>query len=226
MPTRSSAVALLLICALVGCSCQPISHTTPVVSYESVHGFPVVGPVSKEDVEKFDQLLAKIDPKIAKAITSVAVTDDADYGGESYVGLCNGLRQIFVRPSHFHNHITIWHEATHAYHFSLGCSRRSGQDCAFGVEWRKAAGDVYGKKYAWDIFPTQGLLDEYSSTSYFEDVATMTADAYCYQNGERSVLRRLQALNQLKKDPRYARKLRLLVKYGFISQNLCDEILR
>ncbi|TSC81313.1 MAG: hypothetical protein G01um101419_840, partial [Parcubacteria group bacterium Gr01-1014_19] len=80
--------------------------------------------------------------------------------------------------------------------------------------------------YAWDIFPTQGLLDEYSSTSYFEDVATMTADAYCYQNGERSVLRRLQALNQLKKDPRYARKLRLLVKYGFISQNLCDEILR
>ncbi|TSC81777.1 MAG: hypothetical protein G01um101419_744, partial [Parcubacteria group bacterium Gr01-1014_19] len=96
----------------------------------------MVGPVSKEDVEKFDQLLAKIDPKIAKAITSVAVTDDADYGGESYVGLCNGLRQIFVRPSHFHNHITIWHEATHAYHFSLGCSRRSGQDCAFGVEWR------------------------------------------------------------------------------------------
>ncbi|MEK7653997.1 MAG: hypothetical protein AAB345_01795 [Patescibacteria group bacterium] len=226
MLIRSAAAALLLVCTFVGCSCQPIPRALPVSSYESIHGFTVTGPVSREDVEKFDRLLSKIDPKIVAAIASVTVTDNADYGGESYVGLCDGSGEISVRPTHFHNPVTIWHEAVHAYHFSLGCRRRSGQDCAFGIEFRKAAGDVYGKKYSWNAFPTQGLLDEYSSTDYFEDVATMTTDAYCYQNGEPSVLRRLQALHQLKKDPRYVRKLRLLAKYGFISQRLCDEILK
>ncbi len=186
----------------------------------------MTGPVSQADVEKFDRLLSKIDPGIIKAIASVTVTDADIYGGDNYVGLCNGRREIFVRTEHFHNPITIRHEAMHAYHFSLECYRPSGRDCDFGLEWRAAAGDVYGKEYPWDAFPTQGLLDEYSSTDYREDVATMATDAYSYKNGEPSVLRRLQALRQLKKDPRYVRKLRLLAKYGFISRQLCNEIIR
>lgn len=216
----------------MGCSCQSLTApiatgpVLPVATYESTHGFLIVGPVSQEQVSEFDRLISQMESKFAASIKSITVTDDESIYKNGYiVGKCNGRGEIFLRFSHFNNHITVWHEAAHAYHFSLGCYRNSGRDCDFGIDWRRAAGDVYGKDYSRVEFPANGLLDEYSSTSYFEDVATMTADCYAFKTGNKSMLFKLQALGKLKRDPRYVKKLRLLAKYGFISKQLCDEIL-
>lgn len=221
MPDLKKLVLVLLLVLIVsGCHALP-----PLSEFVSEYNFVVRGPVSQEQVRELDRILKKLNDPIPASIKSIAVVPDQQHFGGGVIAHCKPTGEICFLPKYINDPTTVWHEAAHAYHFSLECRDRN-PDCKFGSQWREIAGDVYGRSGQKPRFyPGNGLLDDYSSTDYFEDVATFTADVYCFVAGRFSMLRQLKSSGEFRKDPRYIKKLKLLANYGFISQKLCDEIL-
>ncbi|MDO8467072.1 MAG: hypothetical protein Q7S83_02940 [bacterium] len=222
--TRLSCALILF--AVAGCAAVPVA---PPVALESRHGFTVRGDVTQEVVDKLDRILDDMEPDPVSAIHSVEVTKDHSKC-EDCSAYCTPSGHILFLDYSVNAADTVFHEVAHAHHFARGC-RSHVCSCGFCSEWRRIAGDVYGKgkDYRYgkpDDYPGYGMVSYYSSKSYWEDVAEMTSDAYCYKTGRDSALRRLKAAGELDEDPRYGKKLKLLAKYGFISQKLCDEILK
>lgn len=189
----------------------------------------VRGDVTKEQVDELDKILDAMEPDVVSAIQSVEVSKDHSRC-KKCSAYCTPSGHILFLDYSVNQADTVWHEAAHAHHFARGC-RGHSCPCDFCVEWRKVAGNVYtnhednrlGKP---SDYPGFGMVSEYSSKSYWEDIAEMTSDAYCFSKGRTSSLKYLKVRGLLKSDVRYEKKLKLLAKYGFISQKLCDEILR
>ncbi len=102
---------------------------------------------------------------------------------------------------------TIWHEICHAYHDTLS------ED--FDAEWLEAAGDVYQKDYEKVKFPRKGLLKQYASFSYIEDVATWVEEIYSYI-AEMYMSHNFGKIDR--SDEVYIKKLDLLLKWKFINE--------
>lgn len=223
--SRLNKVTLVLILALVVSGCHSLP---PPNGLYSSYGFPAYGELSREQIALVDAALGQMEPSVIESVTGIALNDDSEhyiYG--SSVGHCWPNGDICFKSVSLGQHWAVWHEATHAYHFSLSRPGIFGYKFyTFTLSWLLVAGTVYNKPDKNDVFPSNGLLDPYATTNVFEDVAVFTSDAYAYKAGRTdSVLRRLKDVGGLHGDPRYAKKLRLLAKYGFISQKLCDEIL-
>ena len=130
---------------------------------------------------------------------------------------------------------TFQHECAHPLTFDLASSKNTR---VFQKEWLEAAGDVYNKharksdeygSYVWtgEDEPTlmfearHGCMRPYSTTSYREDVSTFVEAIW--EQPEK--VKQLLDQTQPNYDPRYQKKLDLLLKYGFISKEVYESVL-
>lgn len=223
IPTSWRRLASVMLLGLVVAGCHSLP---PPSEFVSEYDFAVRGPISQEQVQTLDGILKKLNDPMLDSVRSISVVPDWRHFGEGYVAHCKANGDICFLPTYINDPTTVWHEVAHAHHFAWGC-RDDDPDCKFGSLWREIAGNVYGKSGQKPRFyPSAGLLDDYSSTNYFEDVATFTADAYCYTTGRFSLLRQIKVSGEFHKDKRYIKKLRLLMEYKFITKAMFDEIVK
>lgn len=223
---RLKWVAFVLLLALVVSGCHSLP---PPNGLRSCYGFPVYGGLSQEQVDFVDIALGQMEPQVIRAVSGIALNDDDEhYSLTNSICHCWPNGEICFKSRSLGQYWSVWHEAAHAYHFSLASPGVFGYKFyTFTSSWLWVAGTVYNEPGDFDTFPANGLLDDYATSNVFEDVAVFVAEAYAYKAGRAdSVLQKMKDSGELYKDPRYAQKLQLLAKYGFISQKLCDEILK
>lgn len=204
-------------------------HSVWAPRYQFQHGAKLYGSFTLETVAQVEKLLSVLPRRVAGSIDSIKLHDDKEHYGYGTVahfnGMCGG-RRICLRSNSIN---CLWHEAGHAYESYL-----DSQDCDFTKEWRSVAGNVYEYRNVNKIiFPGNGLLTLYSSKNHREDVAEFVEAFYCAISGEPSALRVLYAASlkdfadgkPWRSDPRYQKKIDLLLKYGFVSRADYDRFM-
>ncbi len=215
---------LVLILVISGCHSLP----PPAEGLRTKYGYSIYGEFTQTQIDFIDETLSYMEPRIVQSITKVALNPDLDhYSGPTIKGHCWPDGVICFNDDEAVRYKTIWHEAAHAYYFSLGRPGIFGyRFYLFTLAWFFTAGTVYNEPTARQTFPANGLLTDYSTCNVSEDIAEFTESVYAYKLGNSgAILRRMKESGDLHKDPRYGKKLKLLAEYGFISQELCDEIL-
>ncbi|TSC81778.1 MAG: hypothetical protein G01um101419_745 [Parcubacteria group bacterium Gr01-1014_19] len=216
---------LMIMLVLSGCHSLP----PPAEGLKTKYGYSIHGEFTQTQIDSIDTALSYMEPQVIQAVKKIALNFDTDhYERPGAAGHCwpDGvicLNEAALRVIYH----AVWHEAAHAYHFSLGEPGIFGSRFySLILSWLFTAGTVYNVPTAGQQFPANGLLTGYSTNNVFEDIAEFTEAACSYKFGyPDATLRKMKDSGKLHEDPRYAKKLRLLAEYGFISQELCDEIL-
>lgn len=211
---RSCLLALLFVSA--GCRSLP-----PLSSFQSEHGFVVYGPITEEQAKELDRILRRLPSKMAHSIRGVALRPPAHFSG-GVVAHFNGPTcgpTICFQENNINVPSTAWHEAAHAYQNYLD------YDCElynedFSDAWERVAGDVYSregyKKDRESEYPRIGILESYGRRNCHEDQATWVEHVYLFLTKHASAITALRG-EEFNSDPRYAQKLHLLHKYGFLD---------
>ncbi len=223
---RRSMFGLLLMLVVSGCHSLP----PPAAGLHAKYGYSIYGEFTQTQIDSIDTALSYMEPRVIRTVKKVSFNPDIEhYTNLGSCGHCwpDGvicLNEAGLKMSYH----AVWHEAAHAYHFSLGEPGIFGSRFySLTLRWFFIAGTVYNLPIAGQQFPANGLLTGYSTSNVVEDIAEFTEAAYSYKFGyQDATLRKMKDSGKFREDPRYAKKLRLLAEYGFISQELCDEIIK
>ena len=217
-----SRVAALVACAgfvfFSGCHSMPPERTV------SDCGIPIhcdMETVSEDDLGVINSCCAYLPPDVQNSIEAIAIYKrDQHHVGRSYGHAYNSIICL--------NSVTLntfWHEAAHTYHYYLD----EEFDNQFTNEWLEAAGDVVYSCFVCSR-PSQGVLTQYGGTEYAEDVAEWMSQCYLFyfaaKNHQLNEYREafMRVMIDKDSDPRYRKKLVLLLKWGFISQDVFNSI--
>lgn len=233
MAHRLAFRAFLFLCFCAGGGCANLRIPTP--SPQNVISLPgsettVYGLTKDEPAfEYLAEALSRVPVPVRNCIVFFSIHPD------------NSKKHFETEPAHCHSHAKkicilkndlrlysdslecIWHEIAHAYFASLPTSALD--------EWKKIAGDVYGRPYDplmdfFKDFPQKGCLTLYSLTDYGEDLAEFNKAvyAYVYLYKKHRFVGTNYFRGEFEKDPRYLQKLKFLLKWGFITQEHYDLI--
>lgn len=204
-------------------------HSVWAPRYQSNYGMKLYGSFTLATVTQVEKLLSVLPRRVAESIDSINLNDDKEHYGYGtvahFTGECGG-RRICLRDDSIN---ALWHESGHAYESYL-----NSQDSDFTREWCSVAGDVYEYRNVNKIiFPSNGLLNAYSSKNHREDMAEFVEAFYCAISGEPSAFRVLYMASlkdfadgkPWRTDPRYQKKIDLLLKYGFVSRADYDKFM-
>lgn len=138
--------------------------------------------------------------------------DNSHFKAETEAAHCESDGAICINGNAF-NPFDINHEAAHALTYRLPTS--------VVREWEDIAGPVYGDNHYCfgDLYPTDGLLTHYASRNAWEDIAVWVENLYKIADTNKPGLLRL-----IDTDARYRKKFEFLLKWGYIDQNVYDEI--
>ncbi len=143
-------------------------------------------------------------------------TANAAHLGASWTGilagghLCSSALNTICLSVESISYTTVWHEMGHLYHWRLN---REGSE--FGRRWWEVAGEVYHRNFT--LPNNSGILTPYSRGDMMEDIAEWVSECYVYLYY--GVNTGIASNPEVKKDPRYRRKLALLYEYGFLSRS-------
>jgi hypothetical protein len=228
MAHRTIFPALLFFCFLIfteGCANWRVPILPPKNTINLPNSQIIVYGIEKEDptFEYLSEALSKLPERARNSITFFVVhKDNSRKHFDDEPAHCHShSNKICILKSNFYSYVDtlecIWHETAHAYFHTLPNSATQ--------EWKEISGKVYGRPYdSWlDFFkngPTKGTLTLYSLTEYGEDIAEFTKAvyAYVYLYKKHGFFGTNYFRGDLKKDPRYLRKLQFLLKWGFITQ--------
>lgn len=207
----------------------------PLSQYQSRFNIVLRGQFTTRSAMLLDYSLSVLPRCVRASIRSISLNDDVRHYGLLDGGHCHETRNICIKTDSLETtHLdfcdrVVWHEAAHAYESYLD-SR--GSD--FTKQWRVVAGeDVYGCDSP--VFPNHGILCEYGSKNYTEDIATFVEYLYCsttfvhgttHNHNYFAYLPVVRRVNQGQLDARFRRKLDLLLKYGFVSKEDHDRFLK
>ena len=233
MRARACFSVLLFSCFLViqGCAALRVPQPEPRSILSLPHSeIPVYGVGAKEPA--FEYLKDALSPMPAPVRNSVVLfsIQDGNPSGhfENEPAHCHShSRKICILKNQFGNYVNaldcVWHETAHAYFHTPPSSATD--------EWKEIAGPVYGRPYDplmdfFKDFAKDGCLTLYSLTEYGEDIAEFTRVSYGYvflykKHGFSGAN---DFRGEFKKDDRYIRKLKYLLKWGFITQEMYDVI--
>ena len=197
----------LPILVLILSGCHSLNPASP---NRSLHGVDIRQPTTQEQVEIFDKAISQLPPAVIKSIKSFTARgdDEADHFDGSSIGHCSWDRHICLLNKYY-SESSIWHEASHAYHFYLNKIGSDFIDC-----WKMAAGS-----------PIKGAVSHYGTTNYREDIAEWYEEVQRFLQGQHSIFAHFAYRDLLKTNPIYRRKFELLKVYGFITAEQHDRIL-
>lgn len=211
-------VTVLTMCAcfvVIGC------HSMPPQRAVLDCGIPVHGDtkiVSEEDLAILNLGCSYLPPDVLDSIAAIAIYKKDQH----HIGTASGHAYNSTMCLNLVTLKTFWHEAAHNYHYYLD----EKFDNRFANEWLEVAGDVYS---CCESRPSKGVLTGYGSTEYAEDVAEWVSQCYLFYHALKT--HRLNEYNEAfvkiiakDSDPRYRKKLELLLKWGFISQDVFNII--
>ncbi len=216
---RTFLVVLVVLFALpLGCAYhQPV--TTENSSYPEVRG-----NVTEEQRAVIDFAFDKLPTDFLNSLKTLDIVADFEHFAFLYVGqkriaighVCRSSddKKVCIRSDYVSSDL-VWHEIAHIYSYSLP---------KFEREWQRIAGPVYDERYE-DYFwvtPSEGLLTYYSRRNHLEDIAEWVECCYVYLYKDKNYWA-FQNSN-FKKDSRYAKKLALLEKYGFIRYSDYEKL--
>lgn len=211
------------VIVLIACACFVFfgCHSMPPQRAISNCGIPIhsdAETVSKEDLEVINLGCSYLPRDVSNSIEAIAIyKKDPHHVGKYYGHAYNSIMCLNLVTLK-----TFWHEAGHNYHYYLD----EEFDNQFTDEWLGVAGDVYS---CCESRPSRGVLTGYGSTEYAEDVAEWVSQCYLFYYALKTHL--LNAYNEAfvrivakDSDPRYRKKLELLLKWGFVSQDVFNNI--
>lgn len=204
---------IVIVSTSTGCLSLP-----PISPYQSEHGVQIRGSVTKEQVQKVDEVLAGLkNKKMIQSIASLSCRPD-DYS-RGTLGKCHWTRDIWIVESSFTDPATLWHEIAHAYSMYLGAD--------FLEKWKNAAGNVYSSDRTKYNYPARGVLTYYGSTDYWEDIAEWFEGLkiYLFLNCQYYAIVSLKQKDELFTEP-YISKIKLLHDYEFITDQDYEKILQ
>lgn len=200
-----------------------------------VRGVPTRGNLQPYECHELEYMASVVRPEVWEMVRSITIDNVATHYGPSMyiIAHCHSPKDevAAVPPGSFGPpdgrdwqvgdiclkseaavSIVFWHEIAHAWHFRLK-TRHEFED-----EWRQVAGDVYGRDNnpPGTIYPTRGLLRRYSGQQLREDVADTFMFVISEIHGGDAPYERLLAGADWQ-DFRYREKVRLLWRYGFLS---------
>ena len=215
---------LALILVVSGCHSLP----PPAEGLQTKYGYSIYGNFTQEQIDSIDTALSHMEPRVIRTVKKVSFCPDiCHYERSTAVGHCWPGGEICFMRDGLWRYTTVWHEAAHAYYFSLSEPGIFGpRFYSLTISWLFTAGLVYNEPTAGQTFPANGLLTDYATTNVSEDIAEFTEAVYSYKFYPDSLLHLMKKSGQLREDSRYEKKLKLLAEYGFISRELRDEILK
>lgn len=215
-------VLLWLTTIAVGCHGLPYSKLDVVESSIKLEGL-----YNAQEIMIVDKALRCLTPEIRRSISYIIFRSDQEHFEYYY---CDQKRYA---AAHAHDGTicfnrrygipmdVVWHESQHIYTFFLGTE--------FIKEWLEAAGKVYTDQYEnyfWQyyFFGQNGVLRYYGLKNVYEDVAVWGEEIYnyCYGFTADSIFAKPQCIDH--KDPRFLKKLNLLLKWKFITQEIYEKI--
>jgi len=185
---------------------------------------------SEQQIVAIQSSFTFLQQPVKESVTAIYVLDTSEsyrhFGDSGFVGDCHSSGEICI-VSHYFDYRIIWHEASHAYTYTLSY--------AFKKEWLEAAGRIHYGAYAVDAgFPRDGILTSYGSTDWREDVAEWVAEIYSFISHLEYYISHLEhgsfcrgaVFNMIvdMSDPRYHQKLKFLLKWEFISEENYNHI--
>ncbi len=209
-------VFLLFATFLIGCATTrnpPTPHSTHIL--RTLHAAINCYNATDDESDILTNALNRMPKAASTAIVSITICSEKDgHFDKGDAAHCHPDRRICILDHYCYNGI-IWHEAAHALEHQLRGTK-------FSVEWILAAGDVYGKKIPeLATFPTDGIITQYGSMNYQEDVAEFVRYTYEYLYTKNSLSPLLRVDGS---DPRYLKKLVLLLQYGFLATDDAEKI--
>lgn len=222
---RPKAIVLGLAVFLLGgcCFLDPL----PASRYQSRYDIVFHGQlVTKERAEQMDKTLSMLPSAVIRSVKSITLRNCGDsHLGECIDGHCHYFSGDICATFEYtcFEHVLL-HEATHAYTFSHVSSRSD-----FSREWIKTAGDVYSSKNKNEPFccrfPKDGALTGYGATYWAEDVAETNSYIHLVANGWKVTFFNYDNQPRFIADRRFRKKLDLLLKYGFMSEETYKKFL-
>lgn len=181
------------------------------------------GDATAEQLAAIDFAFGKLPEDFLHSLKIVNVIADFKHFEFLYVGqtriaighVCDSEgREVCLRSDSVTPEL-VWHEIAHIYSYSLP---------KFERDWQRIAGNVYDERYEdyfWET-PSEGLLTYYSRRNHYEDIAEWVECCYTYLYIDQNYW--VFQNTNLKKDRRYAKKLALLHKYGFIKSSDYEKL--
>jgi hypothetical protein len=207
-----AAVILLLLFFLQACHGLSYSRITTKVNKINIEG-----DIDWRTIQTIESALGVLPPAIIQSIQFISFHGNPDHF-QSAVGHTNGSTICFNSNLRITKGY-VCHEAAHSYTNVLGARWIN--------QWNAAAGGVYEQK--WDnyrnpniIILKNGILRSYGLQNALEDIAVWTEEIYKYcEYSEDSVFSRMLDYQY---DPRFLKKLNLLLKWGFITEKEYQKI--
>jgi len=189
---------------------------------ESRYGIILKGEWHSWEIKALDQILDKniLTKEVIASIKNISIHDynPCPYLDSNHAACCHN-REICIKTrylSYYQN--VLEHEMAHAFTQLL---KEKSHD--FENEWKEVAGNVYNKKL--NTYPSNGLITEHKEkipnyqedvAEYIEEIAHMIKDPnYCLM---------ITRLPKIKDEPRYRKKLDLLKKWKFITEETYKKV--
>ncbi len=207
LPTDPRAATFSLVAALLFCTTASIA-ADPLPSSRRVRGIELHGHWTKEDLVYLERTLANLPASVVESIPSITLTPNV-IGHErdlSIAGTVDDTSAITLSEDHLEEGLI--HEIAHAYAILL---QNRGEPLA--LLWIATAGNAYDETRF--VYPASGVLTPYGATNYAEDIAEWVRVLY---TNDPDVIKPLQK-KRVKADARYAAKLDLLQRYGFLTDS-------
>lgn len=149
-----------------------------------------------------DDLLVDLAPIVSSSIRAINIDDDPwHYSRSGVLAHCHTDGTICVKSDSLTFYpFCLWHEAGHAYSFYL-----YNKGSYFFAEWNKIG--------------IAGSLSDYGRTNIWEDIAVWTEHVYLDVNGLFSYFDHFWLKRWLEDMEPYRKKLQLLRKYDFITED-------